>query len=249
MGQGIAKDVIGDTAYGTETISTVGEGGAPGAEYGDIYGIQYQNDGTLVITDVVETAIVPVYIYYKDGDHTYYYTTDGWKENTPVAWYLNNKTLITLDGEWGKSGITYTPDGVTGVGEEGSGATIALAEKSIPADEINNCEIPLLNAVNGDYIILAGRDEAGVTIYINGDADGKAVAGTSWQTADLWKVTETVALGDGRYAYKFVNRETGKQLEINGYERFMAYQYNGGIQLLGVDERRAEESYPVVRRR
>ncbi|OUO51437.1 hypothetical protein B5F77_10420 [Parabacteroides sp. An277] len=246
LGQGIAKDVIGDTAYGTETISTVGEGGAPGAEYGDIYGIQYQNDGTLVITDVVETAIVPVYIYYKDGDHTYYYTTDGWKENTPVAWYLNNKTLITLDGEWGKSGITYTPDGVTGVGEEGSGATIALAEKSIPADEINNCEIPLLNAVNGDYIILAGRDEAGATIYINGDADGKAVAGTSWQTADLWKVTETVALGDGRYAYKFVNRETGKQLEINGYERFMAYQYNGGIQLLGVDERRAEESVVIT---
>ena len=246
LGQGIAKDVIGDTAYGTETISTVGEGGAPGAEYGDIYGIQYQNDGTLVITDVVETAIVPVYIYYKDGNHTYYYTTDGWKENTPVAWYLNNKTLITLDGEWGKSGITYTPDGVTGVGEEGSGATIALAEKSIPADEINNCEIPLLNAVNGDYIILAGRDEAGATIYINGDADGKAVAGTSWQTADLWKVTETVALGDGRYAYKFVNRETGKQLEINGYERFMAYQYNGGIQLLGVDERRAEESVVIT---
>ena len=246
LGQGIAKDVIGETAYGTETISTVGEGGAPGAEYGDIYGIQYQNDGTLVITDVVETAIVPVYIYYKDGDHTYYYTTDGWKENTPVAWYLNNKTLITLDGEWGKSGITYTPDGVTGVGEEGSGATIALAEKSIPADEINNCEIPLLNAVNGDYIILAGRDEAGATIYINGDADGKAVAGTSWQTADLWKVTETVALGDGRYAYKFVNRETGKQLEINGYERFMAYQYNGGIQLLGVDERRAEESVVIT---
>ena len=246
LGQGIAKDVIGETAYGTETISTVGEGGAPGAEYGDIYGIQYQNDGTLVITDVVETAIVPVYIYYKDGDHTYYYTTDSWKENTPVAWYLNNKTLITLDGEWGKSGITYTPDGVTGVGEEGSGATIALAEKSIPADEINNCEIPLLNAVNGDYIILAGRDEAGATIYINGDADGKAVAGTSWQTADLWKVTETVALGDGRYAYKFVNRETGKQLEINGYERFMAYQYNGGIQLLGVDERRAEESVVIT---
>ena len=245
LGQGIAKDVIGDTAYGTETISTVGEGGVPGAEYGDIYGIQYQNDGTLVITDVVETAIVPVYIYYKDGGHTYYYTTDGWKENTPVAWYLNNKTLITLDGEWGKSGITYTPDGVTGVGEEGSGATIALAEKSIPADEINNCEIPLLNAVNGDYIILAGRDEAGATIYINGDADGKAVVGTSWQTADLWKVTETVALGDGRYAYKFVNRETGKQLEINGYERFMAYQYNGGIQLLGVDERRAEESVVI----
>ena len=246
LGQGIAKDVIGDTAYGTETISTVGEGGAPGAEYGDIYGIQYQNDGTLVITDVVETAIVPVYIYYKDGGHTYYYTTDGWKEDTPVAWYLNNKTLITLDGEWSKSGITYTPDGVTGVGEEGSGATIALAEKSIPADEINNCEIPLLNAVNGDYIILAGRDEAGATIYINGDADGKAVAGTSWQTADLWKVTETVALGDGRYAYKFVNRETGKQLEINGYERFMAYQYNGGIQLLGVDERRAEESVVIT---
>ena len=246
LGQGIAKDVIGDTAYGTETISTVGEGGgAPGAEYGDIYGIQYQNDGTLVIRDVVETAIVPVYIYYKDGDHTYYYTTDGWKENTPVAWYLNNKTLITLDGEWRKSGITYTPDGVTGVGEEGSGATIALAEKSIPADEINTCEIPLLNAVNGDYIILAGRDEAGATIYINGDADGKAVAGTSWQTADLWKVTETVALGDGRYAYKFVNRETGKQLEINGYKRFMAYQYNGGIQLLGVDERRAEESVVI----
>ena len=245
LGQGIAKDVIGDTAYGTETISTVGEDGAPGAEYGDIYGIQYQNDGTLFITDVVETAIVPVYIYYKDGGHTYYYTTDGWKEDTPVAWYLNNKTLITLDGEWSKSGITYTPDGVTGVGEEGSGATIALAEKSIPADEINNCEIPLLNAVNGDYIILAGRDEAGATIYINGDANGKAVAGTSWQTADLWKVTETVALGDGRYAYKFVNRETDKQLEINGYERFMAYQYNGGIQLLGVDERRAEESVVI----
>ena len=260
LGQGIAKDVIGDTAYGTETISTVGEGGAPGAEYGDIAGVQFLADGTLNIVDDVLTADVPVYIYYTVGEKTFYLTrVDGelkWTDDgSKTPWSLRNNELYDLNSEIAGNthtifGVKYTKDGVVGESiptvPEGADVTIALAQISFVANELDKCEIPLLNAVNDDYIILAGRDNNGKVVYINGDADGKAEVGTNWQTADLWKVTETVALGDGRYAYKFVNRETGKQLEINGYERFMAYQYNGGIQLLGVDERRAEESVVIT---
>ncbi len=260
LGQGIAKDVIGDTAYGTETISTVGEGGAPGAEYGDITGVQFLADGTLNIVDDVLTADVPVYIYYTIGKETFYLTrVDGelkWTDDgSKTPWSLRNNELYDLNSEIAGNtisfhGAKYTKDGVVAsfipAVPEGADVTIALAQISFVANELDKCEIPLLNAVNDDYIILAGRDNNGKVIYINGDADGKAEVGTNWETADLWKVTETVALGDGRYAYKFVNRETGKQLEINGYERFMAYQYNGGIQLLGVDERRAEESVVIT---
>ena len=248
IGQGEMVEMA-DVEYVTNEIEDAAEN-APGIEYGHIDGIQFQEDGTLRILHDVVTANVPVYIYYKNGGKTVYLTVDGWKDDVKAGtvWILDGGKLVTLDGKHSIADVTYIKDkGVSNLPEGADNAVIELAQVSLPAQEIENgCDIPLLNDVVEDYIILAGRGDDGKPVYINLDGNGALDAGDDWRTADLWKVTETEELGDGRHAYIFKNREGDKQLEINGYTRFMAYEYNGGIQLLGVDLRTGRIENPVI---
>ena len=248
IGQGKMVEMA-DVEYVTNEIKDAAEN-APGIEYGHIDGIQFQEDGTLRILHDVVTANVPVYIYYKNGNKTVYLTVDGWKDDVKAGtvWILDGGKLVTLDGKHSFADVTYIKDkGVSNLPEGADNAVIELAQVSLPAQEIENgCDIPLLNDVVEDYVILAGRGDDGKPVYINLDGTGALDAGDDWRTADLWKVTETEELGDGRHAYIFKNREGDKQLEINGYTRFMAYEYNGGIQLLGVDLRTGRIENPVI---
>ncbi len=248
IGQGTMVEMA-DVEYVANKIEDAAEN-APGIEYGHIDGIQFQEDGTLRILHDVVTANVPVYIYYKNGDKTVYLTVDGWKDDVKAGtvWILDGGKLVTLDGKHSIAEVTYIKDkGVSNLPEGADNAVIELAQVSLPAQEIENgCDIPLLNDVVEDYVILAGRGDDGKPVYINLDNNGDLDAGDDWSTADLWKVTETEELGDGRRAYIFKNREGDKQLEINGYTRFMAYEYNGGIQLLGVDLRTGRIENPVI---
>ncbi len=250
LAQGNVEDVIGETAYKAEAISST-EQGAAGAEYGHIDGIQFipggeWNGGLLHIVDVVPTAKVPVCIYYKVGtgdDATIYYLTTGgkWVKDAKTTWILVDGVLTTIDGKNPIEGVNYTPNGITGVDSYDDHDVIyELAQESLPATELNSCDYPLLSADEMDYddYVMLGGYSAGVPVAIvqgEGEMASLAQASEAVNTsAALWKVKKE-ELNDGRWSYIFTNRETDEDLNINGYKRFIAYNYNGGVQLLGVD--------------
>ena len=231
---------------------TVDSEQAPGAEYGELTNVVIANDGTLHFEADVDDLNVPVCIYYVNNENKKVYLNAGatWKENK-AAWILDDNTLVSLDGKQSihvEGGITYIPGGISGINIPADHVTIALAEESIHATEINNgCDIPLLNDVNSDRVILASRDDNGNPVYINMDDNGNVKLGYDWTSADLWTVEESNDLGNNRHAYIFKNRnQDGKQLEIDGYTRFMAYEYNGGVQLLGVDLNTMRTESPII---
>ena len=134
--------------------------------------------------------------------------------------------------------VAYLPDGVIdGVDTKGHEITIALSQTSLMAEEINKCELPLLSGVTSDYVYLGGYSEGMPVMIVQDDLGNVSLARADqaiYTSQALWKVTKQ-KLNDGRYSYIFTNRETGDDLTINGYKRFIAYDYNGGVQLLGVD--------------
>ena len=242
-----------EIAYAAEGIAST-EQGAAGAEYGHIDGIQFVpggewNGGLMNIVDIVSTAKVPVCIYYKvgTGDNAaiYYLTTGGkWVKDAKTTWILVDGELTTINGKNPIEGVNYTPDGITGVDSYGDHDVIfELAQESLPATELNSCDYPLLSADKmdyNDYVMLGGY--FGSTRFVITQPEGQAQAGYvdldyltgAIPESALWKVTKT-ELNGNRYYYEFKNRETEEYLNINGYTRFIAYDYNGGVQLLGVD--------------
>ena len=242
-----------DVKYATNAVE-VDDEQAPGAEYGELTNVVIANDGILHFEADVDDLNVPVCIYYVNNEDKKVYLNAGitWKENK-TAWILKENTLVSLDGKQsirGNESITYIPGGISGldIPADADHITIALAEESIHAEEINNgCDIPLLNDVNSDRVILASRDANGNPVYINLDENGDVELGDDWTSADLWTVEESNDLGNNRHAYIFKNRnQNGKQLEIGGYTRFMAYEYNGGVQLLGVDLNTMRTESPII---
>ena len=250
LAQGITEDVIGKIAYSTTSIAST-EQGAAGAEYGHIDGIQFipggeWNGGLLRIVDVVPTAKVPVCIYYKvgkDDNATIYYLTTGgkWVKDAKTTWILVDGVLTTLDGKNPIEGVNYTPDGITGVDDySGHDVIFELAQESLPATELNSCDYPLLSASEmdyNDYVILGGYSAGVPVVIVQGEGEEASLTNANDamnRSAVLWKVKKEY-LNDGRYSYIFTNRETGEDLNIKGYKRFIAYDYNGGVQLLGVD--------------
>ena len=252
LAQGIESNQP-EVAYGVQAIAST-EQGAAGAEYGHIDGIQFVpggewNGGLMNIVDIVSTAKVPVCIYYKvgTGDNAaiYYLTTGGkWVKDAKTTWILVDGELTTINGKNPIEGVNYTPDGITGVDSYGDHDVIfELAQESLPATELNSCDYPLLSADKmdyNDYVMLGGY--FGSTRFVITQPEGQAQAGYvdldyltgAIPESALWKVTKT-ELNGNRYYYEFKNRETEEYLNINGYTRFIAYDYNGGVQLLGVD--------------
>ena len=239
LGQGIAKDVIGETAYKAEAIAST-EQGAAGAEYGHIDGIVFKADGTLGIEDRVTTAVVPVYIYYVENDVKYYLTPNKeWSKDIKTVWTLVDGKLVSVaEKPEVITDVAYVKDGIIeGVNKGNHEITIALSQTSLMAEEINKCELPLLSGVTSDYVYLGGYSEGMPVMIVQDDLGNVSLARADqaiYTSQALWKVTQQ-KLNDGRYSYIFTNRETGDDLTINGYKRFIAYNYNGGVQLLGVD--------------
>ena len=240
IGQG-TFEAQADTKYVASPIYSAEEN-APGKEYGTIDYIKFNTNGTLTIVDRTTTANVPVFIYYKNGDNKVYLTVDGWKEtSTPDAWILNEGVLTTLDGGHPHTGVAYIPNAIIGIeNENGHELTYELAKVSLKAEELSACEYPLLSRtdwVQNDYVFLgvpAGfiMQEANGTLSTVNVAN--AAAGSEYA---LWKVVETPTDGNNRAYYKFINRRDNDiTLTVDGYDRFFAYQYNGGIQLLAVDD-------------
>ncbi len=255
IAQAIKKDVASKDKISYVEVAGV-VAGAPGAEYGTIEGVTFLTDGTLEIFGEVTTAKVPVFIYYKNGDKKVYLTTNGWKEGdaNATAWILVDGVLTTLAGDEPYKDVTYTPTGITGVGSTvGDNVIYELAQQSISANEIDKCELPLLSASEmdyNDYVILGGETAPGAYFYLVQERGQQAsfLQYTNRRITNetaLWKVTKQ-KLNDGRYSYIFTNRETGEDLNINGYKRFIAYNYNGGVQLLGVDVNGVNEASVVV---
>ena len=254
LAQGTTTD-FADVKYVTEEIASA-EAGAPGAEYGNIPGVVFLKDGTLDIVDNVTTAKVPVYIYYTVDKVKYYLTPDkGWSKDVKTVWTLVDGNLVSVAEEPKViTGVTYVKDGVIdGIDKKGHNITIALSQTSLMADEINECEYPLLNAETGDYVMLGGQMASGVNFFITQPEGQQAkfiqyVNESSVQNAHesiLWEVTKQ-QLNDGRYSYIFKNRATKEYLNIDGYKRFIAYNYNSGVQLLGVDVNGVNEASVVV---
>ena len=238
IAQAIEKDVVSATKYTYEAVGSV-ESGAPGAEYGPIDGVVIKKDGTLNIISEVATANVPVYIYYTKGGTKYYLASDKtWKTKAETVWTLVNGNLVSVAKEPVViTDVAYLPDGdIKGVNAEGN-VTIALSQTSLMAEEIDKCELPLLSGVTSDYVYLGGYSEGMPVMIVQDDLGNVSLARADqaiYTSQALWKVTQQ-KLNDGRYSYIFTNRETGDDLTINGYKRFIAYNYNGGVQLLGVD--------------
>ena len=234
-----------DVKYATDAV-TVDDSHAPGSEYGTNDDVTIDNDEVLHFSADVTTLNIPVYITYKSGNDVYYYvaTSNGatWtKDGSKTAWVLKDGNLVNLDSY--RDGDAVVVDGVvfaptTYVG--GHEATVILSRESLIAPEAPDgaqCDIPRLDEVNSDYVLLGGMCADGVMRYITEDPNnpGKAISVESYADADLWVVTKKEQ-NEGRFSYIFTNRRTGTDLKINGYTRFMAYDYRGGVQLLGVDE-------------
>ena len=255
IAQAIEEEVIGDTKYVAKAIASV-EAGAPGAEYGHIDGIVFQTDGTLAIVDDVLTARVPVYIYYTEGDVKYYLTPDEtWSKDIKTVWTLVDGDLVSVSATPKTiKDVKYLKDGViSGIDKKGHDITIALSQTSLIANEIDKCELPLLSASEmdyNDYVMLGGETAPGAYFVIVQQAGQQAnflqyTGSRITNETALWKVTKQ-KLNDGRYSYIFTNRATGEDLNIDGYKRFIAYDYNGGVQLLGVDINGVNEASVVV---
>ena len=243
LAQGIESNQP-EVAYGVQAIAST-EQGAAGAEYGHIDGIVFKADGTLGIEDRVTTAVVPVYIYYVENDVKYYLTPNKeWSKDIKTVWTLVDGKLVSVaEKPEVITDVAYVKDGIIeGVNKGNHEITIALSQTSLMADEIEACEYPLLNDITEDYVMLGGKMANGIEFFITQPEGQQAkfiqyVNESSVQNASetiLWKVTKS-PLNDGRYSYIFTNRATGEDLNINGYKRFIAYNYNGGVQLLGVD--------------
>ena len=251
IAQAIEKDVVSATKYTYEAVGSV-ESGAPGAEYGPIDGVVIKKDGTLNIISEVATANVPVYIYYTKGGTKYYLASDKtWKTKAETVWTLVNGNLVSVAKEPVViTDVAYLPDGdIKGVNAEGN-VTIALSQTSLMAEEIDKCELPLLSGVTSDYVYLGGYSEGMPVMIVQDDLGNVSLARADqaiYTSQALWKVTQQ-KLNDGRYSYIFTNRETEDDLTINGYRRFIAYDYNGGVQLLGVDINGRNEASVVFQR-
>ena len=251
IAQAIEKDVVSATKYTYEAVGSV-ESGAPGAEYGPIDGVVIKKDGTLNIISEVATANVPVYIYYTKGGTKYYLASDKtWKTKAETVWTLVNGNLVSVAKEPVViTDVAYLPDGdIKGVNAEGN-VTIALSQTSLMAEEIDKCELPLLSGVTSDYVYLGGYSEGMPVMIVQDDLGNVSLsrADQAIHTSQaLWKVTKQ-KLNDGRWSYIFTNRETEDDLTINGYRRFIAYDYNGGVQLLGVDINGRNEASVVFQR-
>ena len=248
IGQG-TFEAQADTKYVASPIYSAEEN-APGKEYGTIDYIKFNTNGTLTIVDRTTTANVPVFIYYKNGDNKVYLNANGWGD-TKEAWILNEGVLTTLDGGSPITNVTYVPGGIQ-IGNEETKVIYELAQLSIPAVDFASCENPLFmkyskfsrtDAIYGDYkndYVMLGGISSGVKVaIIQGRGQQASLAQFDQAVYDetaLWKVNEVETGGNNRCYYEFINRQTEEKLNVGGYDRFFAYKYNGGVQLLAVDD-------------
>ena len=250
IGQGSFEEQA-DTKYVASPVYSAEEN-APGKEYGTIDYIKFNANGTLTIVDNTTTAIVPVYISRAEGDKTVYLLSDGTWGATKIAWILKDGVLTTLDGGNPLTSVTYIPGGIQIGNATIEDVKYELAQLSIPAVDFASCENPLFmkyskfsrtDAIYGDYkndYVMLGGISSGVQVAIVQSKGGQATLAqfdqAVYDETALWKVNEVETGGHNRCYYSFVNRRTGEKLNVNGYTRFFAYQYNGGVQLLAVDD-------------
>ena len=257
-----------DVKYATDAV-TVDDTNAPGAEYGDITNVVIDNDGILHISADVTDAQIPVYIYYlvnegaSDEYKVYLAVVDNkleWTKDAKTAWALHDGKLYNLDAAqegkvWYLDNAMFTTDGIiaSNLAIPTQPVVIALSQTSLVAAEIDSCELPLLMSVKdeGDnYVMLGGYIPGTSTRFainqpLGQEASFVDLSYTPEPECALWRVKKHLS-NYGRYTYSFTNRTTGEELNIDGCKRFMAYNYNGGVQLLGVDGNSRTEGTVVV---
>ena len=257
-----------DVKYATDAV-TVDDANAPGAEYGDITNVVIDNDGILHISADVTDAQIPVYIYYlvnegaSDEYKVYLAVVDNkleWTKDAKTAWALHDGKLYNLDAAqegkvWYLDNAMFTTDGIiaSNLAIPTQPVVIALSQTSLVAKEIDSCELPLLMSVKdaGDnYVMLGGYIPGTSTRFainqpLGQEASFVDLSYTPEPECALWRVKKHLS-NYGRYTYSFTNRVTGEELNIDGCKRFMAYNYNGGVQLLGVDGNSRTEGTVVV---
>ena len=257
-----------DVKYATNAVE-VDDANAPGAEYGEIENVVIDNDGILHISADVTDAQIPVYIYYvvnkgaSNEYKVYLAVVDNkleWTKDAKTAWALYNGKLYNLDAAqdgkvWYLDNAMFTTDGIiaSNLAILTQPVVIALSQTSLVAEEIDSCELPLLMSVKdaGDnYVMLGGYIPGTSTRFainqpLGQEASFVDLSYTPEPECALWRVKKHLS-NYGRYTYSFTNRVTGEELNIDGCKRFMAYNYNGGVQLLGVDGNSRTEGTVVV---
>ena len=245
LGAGSKEDAIA-TAYITTEIEAVAGEGIPGTEYGTIPGIQYQENGTLSFVGGIEVtdAAIPVVISRKDGDKTEYLGIKNGKAvwgSTATTWVLEDGKLKSLDAEKAGNTVYYNGENQNVVTDAAkaisvvfggstptfAGSTITVAAQSLMASPSSNeCENPLLDTKNNDYVYIGG-EVSGTMYYFK--ADGTLTDNIT--AAELWKVNQGNKTGN-YYDYTFTSRtDTDKFLKIGSETHFQGNAYNYGVQL------------------
>ena len=244
IGEATTKNEVA-VAYVTSEIEAVAGEGIPGTEYGTIPGIQYQENGTLSFVGGIEVtdAAIPVVISRKDGDKTEYLGIKNGKAvwgSTATTWVLEDGKLKSLDAEKAGNTVYYNGENQNVVtdaakaenvvfGSTGAFAssTITVAAQSLMASPSSNeCENPLLDTKNNDYVYIGG-EVSGTMYYFK--ADGTLTDDIT--AAELWKVNQGNKTGN-YWDYTFTSRtDTDKSLKIGSETHFQGNAYNYGIQL------------------
>ena len=247
LGAGSKEDAIATAYVATEIPATEGDV-IVGTEYGNIPGIQYTEEGTLNFVGGIEVtdAAIPVIISRTTADDKTEYlgiNAKGIVEwgSTQTTWVLEDGKLKSLDAEKAGNTVYYNGENqnvVTNVAKATSvvfggstptfaGSTITVAAQSLMASPSSNeCENPLLDTKNNDYVYIGG--EISGTMYYFA-ADGTLTNDIT--KAELWKVNQGNKTGN-YYDYTFTSRtDTDKFLKIGSETHFQGNAYNYGVQL------------------
>ena len=259
----IAQMVKGEeveTAYvATEKEET--SAATPGSEYGNE--ISVDADGIVIIDKTLENPKVQIPVIFKGADGKYLGISGGvvaWvdKEADAEAWVLQDGKLISVS-RWqddnlnryfagiGKelstagSDVAYVPEGIL-IGEETTNVTIQLAGVAVPVPALDDCELPVINTVSSDAVLLAYKPVGSSDIYYVKDATGALT--TNAEEADLWYVNRQLVTDNGRVGYTFESRKgrstdskNDNFLTIGGATQFYGWDCNTGkaLQLVAVN--------------
>ena len=237
----------------------------PGAEYGKEDGISIDGEGVITITmpEFVPEQFIPVLI--KNGDN-YLGITGGkvtWGDKDhAVAWVLTGDGLVSLPDWKNDEPARYFAGIGAGLGEKGTNVhygnsdtdghstitfgegeptdvIISLAGEGVPAEEIDNCNYPLIKSVSSDYVLLAFKN--GGDVYYVKNVNGDLT--TDVNEAGLWKVSKELDTNNNRFGYSFRSRndENGDNklndyLTVGGASKFYGWDYTGGsaLQLVAI---------------
>ncbi|MCD7711751.1 MAG: hypothetical protein LUJ25_03330, partial [Firmicutes bacterium] len=252
------KDSEQEVDFSVIANEVTADQGGLGGEYQIPSGVTIEKDGNIVLAPsanfvemsapvylaLTEDKGEPVYIEYERGKKASLILEEGQKGE--YGYYrcveLSNKGddncyLLIKDGKASfvakekASKIAYKGGNLIVDGEQTLTKGIQFSHAYLNADEVDACEIPLLNTISGDYVLLSVQKN-GASYFVK-DASGNVT--TNYTEAELWKVSKSSGV-NGRYVYTFQSRQDNTEyLTIDGTTQFAASDYTGGFALVGVD--------------